>query len=64
MQGRLRKEHLSVAVSSHCAHCQESLDLTIDSDMNVNVRQDTEPLVFIPDVKIFDLDEPNIIESF
>jgi hypothetical protein len=60
----LRKEHLSVEVSSHCAHCLEPLDLTIDSDMNVNVRQDTEPLVFVPEVNLYDLDEPNIIESF
>jgi hypothetical protein len=60
----LRKEHFSVEVSSQCAHCQEPLDLTIDSDMNVSVRQDTEPLVFVPEVNLFDLDEPNIIESF
>ena len=53
-----------VEISSHCAHCQEPLDLTIDSDMNVSVRQDTEPLVFVPEVNLYDLDEPNIIESF
>jgi len=60
----LRKEHLSVEVRSQCAHCQEPLDLTIDSSMNISVRQDTEPLVFVPDVDLYDLDEPIIIESF
>ena len=64
MQGRLRKEDLSVQVSSRCAHCSESLDLTIDSDMNVSVLQDTEPLIFSPDINPFNLEEPSIIEVF
>ena len=64
MQGRLRKEDLSVEVSTRCAHCSENLDLTINSDMNVSVHQNTEPMVFIPKVNFFDLEDPNIIEVF
>jgi hypothetical protein len=64
VQGCLRKERLSVQVSSHCAHCSEPLDLTIDSDLNVNIHKDTEPLVFIPDVNFFELEHPSIIEAF
>lgn len=51
-------------VSSRCAHCSETLNFTIDSDMNVNVRQDTEPMVFVPEVNLFDLEDPSIIEVF
>ena len=64
MQGRLRKENLSVDVNSTCTHCSETLDLTIDSDMNVSVHQDTEPLVFVPEVNFFDLEDPGITEVF
>jgi hypothetical protein len=64
VQGRLRKEHLSVQMSSQCTHCLKPLDLTIDSDLNVSVDQDTEPMVFIPEVKFFDLEDPSIIEAF
>jgi len=53
-----------VDVSTRCAHCSQTLDLTIDSDMNVSVRQDTEPMIFVPDVNIFDLEDPSIIEVF
>lgn len=51
-------------VNSTCTHCSETLDLTIDSDMNVSVHQDTEPLVFVPEVNFFDLEDPGITEVF
>jgi len=51
-------------VSSRCAHCSETLELVIDSDLNVRIRHDTEPLVFVPDVKFFELEDPSIIEVF
>jgi hypothetical protein len=60
----LRKEHLSVEVNSRCAHCSETLELTIDSDLNVSVHQDTDPIVFVPEVNFFELEDPSIIEMF
>jgi hypothetical protein len=64
VQGRLRKEYLTVEVSTRCAHCPQTLDLTIDSDMNVSVRQDTEPMIFVPEVSFFELEDPSIIDAF
>ena len=51
-------------VSTSCAHCSQTLDLTIDSDLNVTVHQDTDPLVFIPEVSLFEVEDPSIIDSF
>ena len=51
-------------MDSSCAHCSETLELTIDSDMKVKVRQDTEPVVFVPEVNFFELEDPSIIEVF
>jgi len=64
VQGRLRKEPLTVDVSTSCAHCSQTLELTIDSDLNVTVHQDTDPLVFIPEVSLFEVEDPSIIDSF
>jgi len=64
VQGRLRNEYLTVDVSSGCTHCGQTLDLTIDSDLKVIVHQNTEPMVFVPEVNFFDLEDPNIIEAF
>jgi hypothetical protein len=64
VQGRLRRERLSVEVRSECAHCSQALNLTIDDELNVDVREDTEPLIFVPEVDFFDLDEPSIVEVF
>ena len=51
-------------VSTRCAHCPQTLDLTIDSDMKINVRQDTEPMIFVPEVSFFELEDPSIIDAF
>lgn len=65
MQGRLRNEDLSVTVDTECHHCGEPLTLEVDSEMNVRVEEaGAEPLVFIPDVAVFDVEGPSIVDDF
>ena len=65
MQGRLRKESLSVLVKTECAHCSEPMEIEIDSDLNYKVKEEgCEPVVFVPDVNLFELEEDSIIDSF
>ena len=51
-------------VISRCAHCSRTMELTVDSDLNIKYPQDDDPMVFIPEVKIFDIEEPSITEVF
>ncbi|MCP4579797.1 MAG: hypothetical protein GY846_26295 [Deltaproteobacteria bacterium] len=65
MQGRLRKESLSVVVKTECAHCSQPLTLEIDSELNCKVGEGgVDPLVFVPNVNIKALEDPSIIEAF
>ena len=65
VQGRLRGRKLSITVKTSCACCNEPMELEIDSDMNIHGRPDEiDPIIFIPDVDLMALDEPNIISSF
>ena len=65
MQGHLRNEDLSVRVDTECQHCTEGLSLEIDSDMNIQVEEpNAEPLVFTPDVALFDVEAPSIVDDF
>ena len=65
MQGHLRNEPVSITVHTECAHCSEPITLDIDSEMNVQVAtHGADPLVFIPDVRVFDVKAPSIIDDF
>ena len=65
MQGRLRNEETSVTVDTECQHCSTPLTLEVDSEMNVRVEQlGAEPLVFIPQVALFDVKGPSIVDDF
>ena len=65
MQGRLREENLSVLVKTECAHCSEPMEIEIDSDLGYKVKEEgCEPVVFVPDVNLFELKEDSIIDSF
>ena len=65
MQGRLREEKLTVAVDSTCAHCGQSMQIEIDSYLSYRVA-DTgcRPIVFVPAVKLAELEAPSIIDDF
>jgi hypothetical protein len=64
VQGRLRGKHLSVRVRTQCAHCSKELNLEIDSDLDITVQEDTEPVVFMPEVNVFSLEDKSIIDAF
>ena len=65
MQGRLREEALSVAVTTECAHCGEPLHLEIDSELDHRVEEEgAEPLVFAPLVNFAKLTDPSIIDAY
>ena len=41
------------------------MELTIDSDLNCQAKEDgCEPIVFVPDVDLFKLEEESIINAF
>ncbi len=65
MQGHLRSEPVSITVETECEHCSEPLTLEIDNDMNVQIEQvGADPMVFIPDVQVFDVEAPSIVDDF
>ena len=65
MQGHLRNEPVSITVETQCAHCSEPMTLVIDSEMNVQVETaGADPMVFNPDVRVFDVKAPSIIDDF
>ena len=65
VQGRLRGEAVSITVETRCEHCSDPMTLEIDSDMNVSVEQSgAKPLVFTPDVSVFDIEDTSIVDDF
>jgi hypothetical protein len=65
VQGRLRKEYVSIEVETKCKHCDQALHLTIDSDMRISVREtDAKPLAFLPDIDWSNFTERTIIDSY
>ena len=54
-----------MVVETECAHCREAMHIEIDSRLNYRVRETgAEPLVFVPDINLHELDEPSIIDAF
>jgi len=65
VQGHLRNEHLSVEIETKCSHCDLLLHLTLDSLMQVSVReQAARPLVFMPEVDWEHFTGRTIIDSY
>lgn len=65
VQGRLRNEQLTVTVNTECAHCKTPMEFKIDSELNHTVKEkDCDPLVFMPDVDLLNLQEESIINTF
>ena len=65
MQGQLRRESLTVAFESECAHCSRSLEITIGSDLAYRVEKDAAGvLVFVPLVDFAKLRAKSIIDDF
>ena len=65
MQGQLRKEHVEADLATECAHCHAVLDLTITSDLRIDVRTTgAAPLVFEPEIDWREFAAPNILDAY
>jgi hypothetical protein len=65
VQGQLRNEHISVNVKTECAHCSRPMEIEIDSDLKFSVKDENcKPIVFVPDVDLFKIQDDNIINAF
>jgi lactam utilization protein B len=65
VQGRLRKESISVTVDTVCTHCDHPITIMIDSEMNVEVAQENASLhIFDPQIDWESFSAPNIIHDF
>lgn len=58
-------EKLSAEIESACAHCGKALHISVDSELNSQVREkEAEPLLFEPDVNWETFKGPNIIHDY
>ena len=65
MQGRLRDEYLSVEVETECGQCGRTIQFTLDSKLNFQVKSaGAQPLVFEPHLDWETFTEPNIVHAF
>ena len=65
VQGHLRSEPLTVTIRSQCAHCDEPLEIRIDSSLAWRVATPgATPLVFLPLVDFAKLRAESIIDDF
>jgi hypothetical protein len=65
VQGKLRNEYINVIIESECVHCSRSLTFEVDSDLKLKVRDHgCDPVIFVPDVDLFKLQDESIIDSF
>jgi hypothetical protein len=65
VQGRLRKEYLSVVIETECKHCGQAMRIGVDSDMQISTHDDrNKPWVFMPDVEWSSFTERTIIDAY
>ena len=64
VQGHLRNEPLAITIETECAHCSRSIRIELDSELNHDVVEGTDPLVFVPLVDFEKLKDPSIIDAF
>ncbi len=56
---------MPITVETRCEHCEEPIALEVDSDMNITVETPgAKPLIFTPDVQVFDIEAPTIVDDF
>lgn len=65
MQGQLRQEYVSVIVHTECAHCSQPMEIEIDSNLNYTAKgKGCDPIVFVPEVDLFKIEEESMINAF
>ena len=64
VQGQLLSKKLTFTLQTECAHCQQPIQIEIDSELNYHLLDaGSQPLVFAPQLDIQKL-EPSIIDGF
>jgi hypothetical protein len=65
VEGKLQNKLITIVIETKCSHCDQSLHITVDSNMNVSVHeQGAVPLVFMPDVDWDHFSERTIIDAY
>jgi hypothetical protein len=65
VQGQLRGEALSVAITTECEHCSQPMHIEIDSELGCRVEEKgADPLTFFPIVDFHGLTDPCITDAF
>jgi hypothetical protein len=65
VQGQLRGERLSVAVTTECEHCSQPMHIEMDSEGGFRVQEEgADPLTFVPMVDHSKLTDPCITDAF
>ncbi len=64
VQGHLRQESITVAITSECAHCARPIRFEVDNELRHEVRDAVDPIIFVPLVDFEKLRDPSIIHAF
>jgi hypothetical protein len=65
VQGRLTDRLTQATIDTVCAHCDEPIRLTIDSEMRYEIeRAGSKPMFFEPQIDWPRFREPNIIHAY
>ena len=64
MQGHLRNEPVSVAITTECDHCSRTLEIEVNSELEYRVLEGEAPLVLYPIVDFGKIEDPSIIHAF
>jgi hypothetical protein len=65
VQGKLRNQYLKIKIDSECAHCGHPMEIEINSELEYKSREkDCQPVIFVPDVNLFKVEDDSIIDSF
>jgi hypothetical protein len=64
VQGRLRRESLSIAFESECGHCGRPLRFEVTDRLDLQVPEAANALVFVPLVNFAKLKDVSIVDSF
>lgn len=65
VQGHLRNNALDVEIHTTCAHCGETMEFVVSSELDYRVvRGGKSPLVFEPEIDWSEFKEPTIIDGY
>jgi hypothetical protein len=61
----VRKSPVVVDITTTCAHCGESMELVVDSELNHRIEKGgSSPLVFEPEIDWSRFKDPTIIDGY